>query len=87
VPHLLGFALANKERVESLNNLAELVSKVVAWFAAALQPSGKLIQSKSVVPRTPEELEVEITREIGGKISKFNVKLNDLLIAPHGIAL
>jgi hypothetical protein len=34
VPWLLSFALQNKERVEQLNTLAELVSKVVSWVAA-----------------------------------------------------
>jgi hypothetical protein len=32
------------------------------------------------------DLEIEITRETGGKLSRFALQLNDLLIAPYGIA-
>jgi hypothetical protein len=36
-------------------------------------------------PPTPKDIQIQITREIGGQLSTFNVNLNDLLIAPYGI--
>ena len=41
-------------------------------------------QEPSLLP-TSKDVQIQITREIGGQLSTFNVKLNDLLIAPYGI--
>lgn len=34
---------------------------------------------------TPKELQIKATQEIQREMSRFNVKLNDLLVAPYGI--
>ena len=77
VPWVLSFATTNNDQIKSVKDLVELVSKIVSWLAAAFLA---IWRWKSLQP------EIEITRERGGELSKLNVNLNDLLVAPYGIA-
>lgn len=78
VPRLLGFVGTNKERITSLKDLAELLSKLGTWLTAIFLFVWRLWKDHN-------SLEITLDREAGGKISKFNVQLNDLLVAPYGI--
>jgi hypothetical protein len=90
LPWLLGFAVTNQERIESLESLCELVSKIVLGIGAIglffLQLWKKPAPPPPAPQRVPEDLQIELVREIGGQVSKFTIKLNDLLTAPYGIA-
>ncbi len=70
VPWLLSFATKNKEDIEHLNTLAELVSKLVTWPATAILFIIGLWQRKKA---NDEKQQLDVNIQTGGINAKGNV--------------
>jgi hypothetical protein len=63
-----------------------LLSGIFAWFSRHVPKILRFFGWERAGRLTQHDIQIELTRDDGGRVSAFNVKLRDLLVSPSGIA-